>query len=327
MTSKEDSIAWLQRRPVDYRASRTGMSEVVEDLDEDGKLGQGFTSVDELQEVDLAGGITRPTYINKKLPEEHKHQIGELLRKYNDCFTWEYTEMAGLSRELVEHALPIKSVFRKPPKNFNPELMDRIKEEIEWLLKAEFIRPCRYADWVLNIMPIEKKNTGKIRVCVDFRNLNRATPIDEYPMPVADALINQASDNKMISFLDGNVGYNQIFMAEDDIFKIAFRCSGFVGLFEWVVMTFGLKNVGATYQRAMNLIFHDLLGVILVVYIDDIVIKSVGFHEHLADLKLTFERMRRYNLKMNPLKCVWSDCWQVLGFIVHEGGIEVDPKR
>ena len=73
-------------------------------------------------------------------------------------------------------------------------------------------------------------------------------------------------------FFYRNVGYNQIFMAEEDTSKMAFRCPSFVGLFEWVVMTFGLKNAGATYQRAMNLIFHDLLGIILEVYIEDIVI-------------------------------------------------------
>ena len=76
----------------------------------------------------------------------------------------------------------------------------------------------------------------------------------------------------------------------------------FVGLFEWVVMTFGLKNAGATYLRAMNLTFHDLLGVILEVYIDDIVIKSASLDSHLADLRLALERMRQYGLKMNPLK-------------------------
>ena len=71
-------------------------------------------------------------------------------------------------------------------------------------------------------------------------------------------------------------------------------------------MTFGLKNTGATYQRAINLIFHDLLGVILEVYIDDIVIKSSGLGNHLANLRLAFERMRRYGLKMNPLKCAFG---------------------
>ena len=119
-------------------------------------------------------------------------------------------------------------------------------------------------------------------------------------------------------------------MAEEDISKTAFRCPGFVGLFEWVVMNFGLKNAGATYQRDMNLIFHDLLGVILEVYIDDIVIKSAGLDHHLADLKLALalERMRRYGLKINPLKCAFGvSAGKFLGFIIHEKGIEVDPKR
>jgi hypothetical protein len=75
-------------------------------------------------------------------------------------------------------------------------------------------------------------------------------------------------------------------------------------------MTFGLKNVGATYQRAMRLIFHDLLGIILEIYFDDIIVKSVSMDSHLADLRLAFERMRRYELKINPLKCVLV-CQQV----------------
>jgi hypothetical protein len=93
-------------------------------------------------------------------------------------------------------------------------------------------------------------------------------------------------------------------------------------------MTFGLKNAGATYQRAMNLIFHDLLGVILEVYIDDVVIKSAGLDHRLADSRLALERMRKYGLKMNPIKCpfgVWAG--KFLGFIVHEKGIEIDQKE
>jgi hypothetical protein len=93
---------------------------------------------------------------------------------------------------------------------------------------------------------MEKKNTEKIRICVDFRNLNRATSKDEYPMPMADLFIDSASCNKMISFLDSNAVYNQIFMAKEDVSKTVFHCLGFVGLFEWVVMTFGLKNASAT---------------------------------------------------------------------------------
>jgi hypothetical protein len=88
--------------------------------------------------------------------------------------------------------------------------------------------------------------------------------------------------------------------------KITFRCPGFVGLFEWVVMTFVLKNAGAMYQRAMNLIFHDLLRVLMEVYIDDVVVKSVGFEEHMTDLKLSLERMKKYGMWMNPLKCAFG---------------------
>jgi hypothetical protein len=239
--------------------------------------------------------------------------------------------MPRLSRELVEHRLPIKAGFRlykQGARNFKPEIVRRVKEEVDRLLQIGFIQSCRYADWVSNIVPVEKKNTEKIRICVDFRNLNRATPKDEYLMTIADLLINSASGNKVISFLDGNAGYNQIFMAKEDVSKTVFRCPGFIGLFKWVVMTFGLKNVGATYQRAMNLIFHDLLGVLMEVYIDDVVVKLVGFEEHMTDLKLSLERMKKYGLRMNPLKCAFGVAsGRFLGFIVHEHNIQINPKK
>jgi hypothetical protein len=147
-------------------------------------------------------------------------------------------------------------------------------------------------------------------------------------MLIADFLVNVASGHRILSFLDGNAGYNQIFMVDEDISKTTFICPGFVGLFEWVVMTFGLKNAGATYQRAMNLIFHDLLGIIVEVYIDDIVVKSAGDDSHLADLRLAFEKMCRYKLKMNPLKCAFGvSAGKFLCFIVYEKGIEIDPKK
>ena len=81
------------------------------------------------------------------------------------------------------------------------------------------------------MIPVYKKN-GKLRVCIDFRDLNKATPMDGYPMPIADMLVDAAAGHKMISFMDGNVGYNQIFMAEEDIHKTAFRYPGHLGLFE-----------------------------------------------------------------------------------------------
>jgi hypothetical protein len=111
---------------------------------------------------------------------------------------------------------------------------------------------------------------------VDFRDHNRATPKDEYPMLVAETLINAAAGNKILSFMDGNASYNQIFMAPEDIYKTAFRVPGAVGLFEYLVMTFGLKNAGATYQCAMNYVYHDLISKLVEIYIDDVVVKSTS---------------------------------------------------
>jgi hypothetical protein len=147
-------------------------------------------------------------------------------------------------------------------------------------------------------------------------------------MPVADLLIDSTSNNKVISFLDGNAGYNQTFMAKKDVGKTAFRYPRFIGLFEWVVITFGLKTADAMYQRAMNLIFHDLLVVLMKVYIDDVVVKSVGFEEHMTNLKLSLERMKKYGLRMNPLKCAFGVMsGKFLGFVVHKRGIQIDPKK
>jgi hypothetical protein len=116
-------------------------------------------------------------------------------------------------------------------------------------------------------------------------DLNKATLMDGYPMPVVDALVNAAAEHKFISFMDGNDGYNQISMAIEDIAKTAFGFPSHVGLYEWIVMTFGLKNAGATYQRAMNYIFHELIIKIVEIYIDDVVVKSKSYKEHLADLR------------------------------------------
>jgi hypothetical protein len=147
-------------------------------------------------------------------------------------------------------------------------------------------------------------------------------------MLIADMLINNASGHRVICFLDGNIGYNQIILAKEDMSKMAFCCPGFIGLFEWVVMTFRLKNAGATYQRVINLIFHDLLGIILEIYIDDVIVKLDSMDNHLADLCLGLERMCRYELKMNMLKCAFSvSVDKFLRFIIHEHGIEINHTK
>mgnify|MGYP003702833567 FL=1 len=124
-----------------------------------------------------------------------------------------------------------------------------------------------------------------MRVCIDFRNLNLATPKDEYPMPIVDLLVDSSAGHQVLSMMDGHSGYNQICIAEEDIHKTAFRCPGNIGTFELVKMPFGLKNAGATYQRAMNTFFHELIGGYLECYIDDIEVKSQSMEEHLFHLE------------------------------------------
>jgi hypothetical protein len=230
--------------------------------DDEGKMGKSFTSADELEAVDIGpSDRPRPTYISAKLDPEYKKELIALLKEYKDCFAWEYYEMPGLDQKLLEHHLLIKFGYR-PFKQALRRLKAKIMEDVKKITKlyeAKFIRQCRYAEWISSVVPVYKKN-GKIRVCIDFRDLNKATPMDGYLMPVADMLVDVATRHKVISFMDGNAGYNQIFMAEEDIHKTAFRCPGALGLYERVVMTFGLRNVGATYQRAMNYIFHELIG-------------------------------------------------------------------
>nr|XP_025628487.1 uncharacterized protein LOC112721656 [Arachis hypogaea] len=136
--------------------------------------------------------------------------------------------MPGLDRSLIEYRLALKPNTRpvkQTPRRFAPEINVKIKEEIERLIKAKFIRTTRYLEWVSNIVPVMKKN-GKLRVCIDFRDLNNATAKDEYFMPIANMLIDSAAGNEILSFMDGYSGYNQIFIAEDDVAKTAFRCPG-----------------------------------------------------------------------------------------------------
>src|ERR1051325_6365364 len=282
---------------------------------------------DPLEEVNLGDDNTkRVTYISAKLSPSLKQEVIEVLKKNKDCFAWDYDEMPGLKRELVEHRLPIKDgkkPIKQTPRRFAPAVLTKIKVEVERLLRCKFIRTTRYVEWLANIVPVIKKN-GSLRICIDFRDLNTATPKDEYSMPVAEMLIDSAAGYEYLSMLDGYSGYNQIFIAEDDVPKTAFRCPGALGTYEWVVMPFGLKNAGATYQRAMNTIFHDFIETFMQIYIDDIVVKSVSDEDHLNHMSQSFERMRKHGLKMNPLKCAFFvQAGDFLGFVVHKKGIEI----
>jgi hypothetical protein len=132
--STQKGVEWLWHHMKQYRSTMNNMCEAIEDFDEVEKLGQG-----------IGDGITpMPTFVNKNMSLEHKDAIIKLIRDYIDCFIWNYREMPNFSRELVEHRLHIKTGFmpyKQPARGFNLIIHDRVKEEVERLLDAGFIRP------------------------------------------------------------------------------------------------------------------------------------------------------------------------------------------
>ena len=134
--------------------------------------------------------------------------------------------------------------------------MEAIEAEVHKLIACGFIREEQHPDWVANIVPVLKKN-GKIRICIDYRDLNTACPKDEFPLPITDVMIDNTCGFERMSFMDGFSGYNQIKMYPDDERHTSFRTP--LGVYCYTVIPFGLKNAGATYQRAMSTIFHDHL--------------------------------------------------------------------
>jgi hypothetical protein len=133
--STQKNVEWLWHRTERYRSTTNHMCESIKDFDEVEKLGEGFSSVDPLEEIDIGDGIIpRPAFVNKSMSLEHKDAIIKLLRDYIDYFACNYCEMSSLSRELVEHKVPIKTDFmpyKQPAQRFNPIIHDRIKEEVE----------------------------------------------------------------------------------------------------------------------------------------------------------------------------------------------------
>ncbi|CAL9018939.1 unnamed protein product [Prunus brigantina] len=201
----------------------------------------------------------RPLFVSQLLNLELPAEIIGLLHEYKDCFAWDYHEMPGLPRSLVEHKLKIKEGFRpfqQLPRRFLTEVQLKVKEEIERLLKAGFIRTARYVKWLANIVPVLKK-TGALRVCTDYRNLNLTTPKDEYPMPMSDLLVDGAAKHELLSFMDRHAGYNQIFIAEEDVHKTARFISNLAGKIRPLTPLLKLKDTerfvwGAEHQAALD---------------------------------------------------------------------------
>uniref|UniRef100_A0A2N9J8Z5 RNA-directed DNA polymerase n=1 Tax=Fagus sylvatica TaxID=28930 RepID=A0A2N9J8Z5_FAGSY len=289
-----------------------------------------ISAKEELEVINLSSdpNVYRPVSISASLSVEERMHLVELLKEYQNVFAWQYDEMPGIDSKLVAHSLNVESGTRpvvQSMRTFHPEVEAQITQEVKKLLSAGFIKPIQHPRWLSNIVPVKKKN-GQIRCCVDFRNLNKACPKDEFPLPNMDLLIDSAAGHAMFSFMDGFSGYNQIFMSPKDAEKTAFRTP--IGNFYYTVMPFGLKNAGATYQRTMTAMFHDMMHREIEDYVNDIVVKSKTREDHFSILKKVFERCRLYKLKMNPLKCAFRvSAGKFLGFLVHQCGIDVDPAK
>ena len=185
----------------------------------------------------------------------------------------------------------------------HPQVALLVKAELKKLLDAGFIRSIDYAEWISNLLPVTKPN-GLIRVCTDFRDLNKACPKDDFPLPNIDIIVDLTAGHEMLSLMDGFSGYNQIHIAPKDYHKTTFTCPW--GTYCWNVMPFGLKNAGATYQRAINTIFHDMMYKIMEDYVDDLLAKLVTKKDHLKVLDTIFKRLEEYKVQLNPKKCVFD---------------------
>ena len=160
-----------------------------------------------------------------------------------------------------------------------------------------------------------KKSNGKWRTCVDFIDLNKACLKDSFPLPRIDQLVDSTDRHKLLSFMDSFSGYNQILMDEENQEKTSFVTSK--GLYCYKIMPFGLKNAKATYQRLVNCMFSYQIGRNVEVFIDNMLVKSKDEANHLDNLKETFSTLCKYNMKLNPAKCVFAiTSGKLLGFIV-----------
>uniref|UniRef100_A0A2N9GU32 RNA-directed DNA polymerase n=1 Tax=Fagus sylvatica TaxID=28930 RepID=A0A2N9GU32_FAGSY len=287
-------------------------------------------NIEELETVNLAdeGEEPREVKIGTRCATEKKEALIALLREFHEIFAWSYQDMPGLDTDIVVHKIPLKpecKPVKQALRRMKPEVILKIKEEVEKQLKAGFLSTVTYSDWVANIVPVPKKD-GKVRMCVDYRDLNRASPKDNFPLPHIDTLVDNTATNAVFSFMDGFSGYNQIKMAEEDKSKTAFVTHW--GTFVYDVMPFGLKNAGATYQRAMVTLFHDMIHHEIEVYVDDMIAKSRTAQDHLTDLRKLFQRLKKYQLRLNPNKCAFGvTSGKLLGFIVSGRGIEIDPAK
>jgi len=204
-----------------------------------------------------------------------------------------------------------------------PELAE-LKKQVEDLLEKQFIRPS-VSPWGAPVLFVKKKD-GSMRMCIDYRQLNKVTIKNKYPLPRIDDLMDQVRGAAVFSKIDLRSGYHQIRVREEDIPKTAFRSR--YGHYEYVVMPFGLTNAPAVFMDYMNRIFRPYLDSFVVVFIDDILIYSKTPEEHAKHLQMVLEILREKKLYAKLSKCeFWLTEVNFLGHVISKDGVSVDPSK
>ncbi|GJR01832.1 reverse transcriptase domain-containing protein [Tanacetum coccineum] len=244
--------------------------------------------------------------IGSTLTEEGRNKLCSLLQRNLDIFAWKPADMTGVPRHIAEHRLNVRkgcSPVRQKKRGQAADRNQAIQEEVGKLVEAGIMREVHYHDWLSNPVMV-KKHDNSWRMCVDFKDLNKACPKDGYPLPEIDWKVESLCGFPFKCFLDAYKGYHQIQMAKEDEEKTAFITSQ--GIFCYTKMPFGLRNAGATYQRLVDKAFHKQIGRNLEVYVDDLVIKSRTEDEIVRDMEETFQTLREINMKLNPKKCTFG---------------------
>jgi hypothetical protein len=278
-------------------------------------------------DISVKPGIVENVHIGASCSSNEIITYTSLFKEFHDIFDWSYEEMLGIDPAIIIHeiqtytdAKPIRQCLRP----VHPYKEAAIKLEVEKLLKAEFIYSVALTDWVSNLVPIEKKQ-GTIRVCIDYRYINKACPKNNFPNPFVDQIIDDCGGSEIFSLMDGFSMYNQINNVPKDQHKTAFICPW--GTFPYQKLPFGLKNAGATFQRAMSYAFHDIKHIVQP-YLDDFPAQSMHRLDHPTHLRAIFIHCQFYRICLNPHKCILCmESNRLLGFIFSRQGISVDPLK
>ncbi|GKC68282.1 putative nucleotidyltransferase, ribonuclease H [Tanacetum coccineum] len=222
--------------------------------------------------------------------------------------------------DLVPGATPIA----KSPYRLAPSEMQELSGQLQELQDKGFIRPS-HSPWGAPVLFVKKKD-GSLRMCIDYRELNKLTVKNRYPLPRIDDLFDQLQGSRFFSKIDLRSGYHQLRVHEDDIPKTAFRTR--YGHFEFTVMPFGLTNAPAVFMDLMNRVCKLYLDKFVIVFIDDILIYSKTKEDHEVHLGLVLELLRKEKLYAKFSKCeFWLQEVHFLGHVVNQNGIHVDPSK